>query len=131
MVRGVSRTLRWIFVALSWVAVAQAGNLPGFRGSTRQGVFAETNLPLHGSREENLRWKTPIAGSGRSSPVGWGEGGIYFLSEGGETIAIETGREYKEIARNRLEEHTQAPMAVSGGRFEIRTSDRLWAIGAE
>ena len=57
------------------------------------------------------------------------EGRIHFLSEEGETTVIQASREYKELARNRLDEHTQASMAVSDGRLYIRTASHLWAIG--
>ena len=69
-----------------------------------------------------------VGGSHWASPV-FADGRIYFLSEEGGTIVIGTGREYTEIARNRLDQHTQASMAVSGGRFFIRTAGDLWAIG--
>ena len=73
-------------------------------------------------------WQARVGGSHWASPV-FADGRIYFLSEEGETIVIGTGREYNEIARNRLDQHTQASMAVSRGRFYIRTVGDLWAIG--
>ena len=75
-------------------------------------------------------WQERVGGKHWASPV-LAEGRIYFLSEEGETIVVEPGREYKELARNRLDEHTQASMAVSGGRFFIRTAEHLWAIGLQ
>ena len=75
-------------------------------------------------------WQERVGGKHWASPVLAG-GRLYFLSEEGETIVVQVGREYKELARNRLDEHTQASMAVSGGRFYIRTADHLWAIGSD
>jgi len=75
-------------------------------------------------------WQERVGGKHWASPVLAG-GRLYFLSEEGETIVIQVGREYKELARNRLDEHTQASMAVSGERFYIRTADHLWAIGSD
>ena len=75
-------------------------------------------------------WQERVGGKHWASPVLAG-GRLYFLSEEGETIVIQVGREYKELARNRLDEHTQASMAVSSGRFYIRTADHLWAIGSD
>ena len=72
-------------------------------------------------------WQARVGGSHWASPV-LADGRIYFLSEEGETIVVEPGREYKEIARNPLNEHTQASMAVSGGRFYIRTEGNLFAV---
>ncbi|MBI1353722.1 MAG: PQQ-binding-like beta-propeller repeat protein [Acidobacteria bacterium] len=73
-------------------------------------------------------WQQRVGGQHWASPV-LADGRIYFLSEAGETIVIEPGREYKELARSDLGERTQASMAVSGGRLYIRTADHLWAIG--
>ncbi len=42
---------------------------PEFRGPTGQGHSSDTNLPLEWSETRNVRWKTPIAGRGWSSPV--------------------------------------------------------------
>ncbi len=76
----------------------------------------------------NVIWQARVGGQHWASPV-LADGRIYFTTEEGETIVMAPGREYKELARNSLGEHTQASFAVSGGRFYIRTAQRLWAIG--
>jgi outer membrane protein assembly factor BamB len=58
-------------------------NWPRFRGPTGQGISTEKNLPLEwsvgsGSNSEdgqakNIAWKTPIPGTGWSSPIVWGD----------------------------------------------------------
>ncbi|MEE2777956.1 MAG: PQQ-binding-like beta-propeller repeat protein [Acidobacteriota bacterium] len=45
------------------------GDWPQFRGPTGQGVSDETQLPLTWSETRNVRWRTPVAGNGWSSPV--------------------------------------------------------------
>lgn len=76
-------------------------------------------------------WQARVGGNHSASPV-LADGRIYYLSEAAETTVIEPGREFKELAHNQLDgEHTQASMAVSGGRFYVRTADHLWAIGAK
>ena len=75
-------------------------------------------------------WQNRVGGTHWASPV-LADGRIHFLSEEGETTVIQAGREYRELARNPLDEHTQASMAVSGGRFYIRTAKHLWAIGSD
>lgn len=82
------------------------------------------------ARTGEVIWQERVGGTHWASPV-HADGRIYYLSEEGETTVIQTGREYRELARNRLEEHTQASMAVSGGRFYIRTANHLWAIGPD
>jgi outer membrane protein assembly factor BamB len=42
---------------------------PEFRGPGGQGISTERNLPLTWSETENIRWKTPLPGTGWSSPV--------------------------------------------------------------
>lgn len=50
-----------------------AENWPRFRGPSGQGLSSETGLPLTWSATNNVRWKTPIAGEGWSSPILWGD----------------------------------------------------------
>jgi outer membrane protein assembly factor BamB len=62
---------RWILFALVAVASARVGaeDWPQFRGPTGQGHSAEHGLPFEWSETRNIIWKTPVAGSGWSSPV--------------------------------------------------------------
>jgi outer membrane protein assembly factor BamB len=46
-------------------------NWPQFRGPTQEGHSDATNVPLHWSETQGVRWKTPIPGEGWSSPVVW------------------------------------------------------------
>lgn len=46
-----------------------AENWPQFRGPTGQGHSSERGLPLEWSETRNIAWKTPVNGSGWSSPV--------------------------------------------------------------
>jgi outer membrane protein assembly factor BamB len=75
----------------------------------------------------DVLWQERVGGSHWASPV-LADGRIYFLSEEGETVVIEPGHKYKEVARNNLNQHSQASIAVSGGRLYIRTAEALWAI---
>ena len=49
-----------------------AANLPQMRGTGGTGVSTEKNLPAEWTPTKNIKWKTPIAGRGHSSPVVWG-----------------------------------------------------------
>lgn len=53
---------------------------------------------------------------------------IYLSSEGGQTVVIEPGREYKEVSCNSLEPFRSCPV-FSGGRMFIRGLRHLWCIG--
>jgi outer membrane protein assembly factor BamB len=50
---------------------AFAQDWPGWRGDGR-GISPENNLPLKWSENEGVKWKTPIPGTGHSSPIVWG-----------------------------------------------------------
>lgn len=53
---------------------------------------------------------------------------IYLSSDGGQTVVIEPGREYREVARNSLEKFRACPV-FSGNRMYIRGMKFLWCIG--
>ena len=46
-----------------------ADEWPQFRGPTADGISLATNVPLTWSTNQNLKWKVPVPGRGRSSPV--------------------------------------------------------------
>jgi outer membrane protein assembly factor BamB len=74
-------------------------------------------------------WRQRIGGRHSCSPI-FADGRIYFLSEReAESVVIEAGDEYKEIARNRLDQLCRASMAVSQGNIYIRTEHFLYCIG--
>ena len=47
----------------------RAEEWPEFRGPTGQGHSTERNIPLEWSESRNIAWKTPLPGTGWSSPV--------------------------------------------------------------
>ena len=50
-----------------------SANWPAWRGPTRDGVSAETNLPLKWSPSENIAWKLPLPQWSGATPIIWGE----------------------------------------------------------
>lgn len=77
-------------------------NWSQWRGSDGSGVSMETNLPEEWSSNKNIKWKTPLSGSGNSSPIIWGNH-IFLTAEiEGEVVPgaqaakhILEGEEYK------------------------------------
>jgi outer membrane protein assembly factor BamB len=62
-----------LLVIIAFASSAKTpGNWPQWRGPDGQGVSAETGLPSEWSGTKNIKWKTPIAGRGHSSPIVWG-----------------------------------------------------------
>jgi outer membrane protein assembly factor BamB len=75
-------------------------------------------------------YKARVGGIGHtfsSSPIATGNR-IYFPDEDGNTIVLEAGNEYKEIAQNDLGEMTLASPAVAGQAMFFRTEKKLYRI---
>src|SRR5437764_14098564 len=68
MLRSIALTL-----LLLVPAAARAEDWPGWRGPRGDGTSRETGLPLRWNATDNIKWKTPIPGSGYSSPIVWGD----------------------------------------------------------
>lgn len=87
-----------MLLALSWSWEAVSANTedwPQWRGPGSQGVSFEKNLPIEWSPTKNIKWKTPIAGRGHSSPIVWGN--RIFLTTSIEGPAISGARAVKHI----------------------------------
>jgi outer membrane protein assembly factor BamB len=82
--RGRSHIILVGFMAFASAVVSDADDWPQFRGPTGDGIATATNLPLSWSPTQNVAWKAPVPGRGRSSPVLQGDR-IWL------TTAIETG----------------------------------------
>lgn len=110
-----SATIRFLFVLCvlaNLSSVAEAENWTRFRGPNGQGVSGETDLPLRWSATENIVWKTPIPGTGWSSPIVFGDR-IFLTStteEGVSCRVICVNRTDGSIAWN-TEVHRQEPGA--------------------
>ncbi len=88
-----------IFVLPIW---AQESNWPQFRGPRGDGTTLSTNLPLHFSEQENMRWKTPVHGKAWSSPVIWG-GQVWMTTateDGHELFVVCVDRETGKITQD-------------------------------
>src|SRR5690242_2014906 len=59
-----------------------ADNWPGWRGPERTGVTIDRGAPTVWSATENVRWKTPLPGSGISNPIVWNDRVICTSSDG-------------------------------------------------
>jgi outer membrane protein assembly factor BamB len=81
------RAMQWMFLCL-WGGMNLArANWPDFRGPDQNGHAVSTELPLHWSETNHVKWKTPISHKGWSTPVVWGDQ-IWL------TTATESGNEF-------------------------------------
>ena len=75
-------------------------------------------------------YRARVGGGGHTfsaSPVAFGSR-VLFLTEEGVTFVLDTGNEYKEIAKNDLGEMALASPAIAGDALYIRTQSKLYKI---
>jgi outer membrane protein assembly factor BamB len=73
------------------------------------------------------QWRERIGGNHGSSPTFVG-GRILFHSKEGETVALKPGREFRILARNKLDGQHHASAAVSDNSIFLRTEKALYRI---
>ena len=76
-------------------------------------------------------YKVRVGGGGQTfsaSPIAMGKR-VMLLTEEGLTFVLDTGAEYKEIAKNDLGAMSLASPAVAGDALYIRTETKLYKIG--
>ncbi|HEX6283447.1 MAG TPA: PQQ-binding-like beta-propeller repeat protein, partial [Pyrinomonadaceae bacterium] len=66
------KALVTLILLISLSGAATAANWPQWRGPDGSGISNEKNLPAEWTPTKNIKWKTPIAGRGHSSPIVWG-----------------------------------------------------------
>jgi outer membrane protein assembly factor BamB len=70
-----------VCLMLGAAAVGATGaNWPAWRGPEGNGICQETNLPLHWSTNQNVRWSVPLPGPGNSTPIVWDD--KVFITQG-------------------------------------------------
>ena len=82
-------------------------------------VDAKTGQRVSQQRVDGIFSASPVAGDGK----------IYFVSETGETIVMQSGRTPTVLSRNDLGERAVASPAISNGQIFIRTDDHVFCIG--
>jgi hypothetical protein len=76
-------------------------------------------------------WRKRFGGDFTASPVS-ADGRIYFTNEAGSTLVIQADtNQYKELARNAIDQPVFASPAISAGRLFIRSASHLWCFGGE
>ena len=83
--RGVCIAITLTFLLRS-PATSRAADWPQFRGPDRNGISADTRLPLTWSAEKNIKWKAPLPEAGNSSPVVSGDQVFVTCAEDGQGL---------------------------------------------
>jgi outer membrane protein assembly factor BamB len=117
------------FIAWSYKAAAPYNPSPLVYGDyfyvlRDRGLFscydAKTGKPLY--TDQRLG-----ASAFTSSPWAY-NGKVFCLSEGGDTIVIQAGPEFKLLGKNRLEELCLATPAIAHGSLIVRTETKLYRL---
>jgi outer membrane protein assembly factor BamB len=82
-------------------------------------VDAKTGQRVSQQRVDGIFSASPVAADGK----------IYFVSETGETVVMQSGRTPAVLSRNDLGERAVASPAISNGQIFIRTDDHVFCIG--
>lgn len=72
-------------------------------------------------------WRQRLKGKFSASPL-YADGRIYTWSRDGETVVIEPGAPYRELARNHLDGAIHATPAISHGSILVRTDRHLYRL---
>ncbi len=71
-----------IATAHSSINDLRTGNWPGWRGGDGSGLSGDADLPTEWDATKNIIWKTPVPGSGHSSPIVWDDRVFLTTAEG-------------------------------------------------
>jgi len=99
-------------------------NWPQWRGPDGQGVSAETGLPTEWSDVKNVKWKTPIAGRGHSSPIVWDKKIFLTSNVDGEKIEGRTPGVTHKMSDGSTFVHPDAVGADLKHTFKVICLDR-------
>ena len=79
------------------------------------------------AKKGTVHWQERIGGNYSASPL-YAEGRVYFQSEQGTGIVVAASKQFKELARNELDQRTLASYAVGDGALFIRTASHLLRV---
>jgi outer membrane protein assembly factor BamB len=109
-----------VLVAVS--GAATAANWPQWRGPDGSGISNEKNLPAKWTPTKNIKWKTPIAGRGHSSPIVWGN--KIFLTTAIEGEVVPGAKAVKHMAGDKEFLHPDSVGADHKHTFKVMALDR-------
>lgn len=83
--------MRMFFISTCLVAFisspVMSENWPQWRGSQHNGISTEKGLPTKWSKDENIKWRTPMPGQGGATPVVWGDK-LFVTSASGDDLVV-------------------------------------------
>jgi outer membrane protein assembly factor BamB len=82
------------------------------------------------AKSGRVHWQRRLGGAFSASPFHAG-GRVYFQNEEGVGTVIQSGQQFRQLARNALDEPTLASYAAADGALFVRTEGRLYRIREE
>lgn len=79
------------------------------------------------TNEGHSVWQKRLGGAFSASPI-FADGYVWFSNRDGEVIVVRPGREYDEVARNRLDSQIMGTPAAIGSALFVRTAKFLYRI---
>ena len=122
-----------VVVLISLSGAVTAANWPGWRGPDGSGISHEKNLPAEWTPTKNIKWKTPIAGRGHSSPIVWGN--YIFVTTAIEGEIVAGAKAVKHLSDGKEFLHPDSVGADHKHAFKVIAVDRnsgkvLWEATA-
>lgn len=111
-----------LLVFLSLTTVGSAANWPQWRGPDGSGISNEKNLPAEWSPGKNIKWKTPIAGRGHSSPIVWDK--YIFVTTAVEGEPVSGAKAAKHTIEGKEWVHPDSVGADRQHTFKVVALDR-------
>ena len=119
----VSRRISLALIAVfSLTTAGSAANWPQWRGPDGSGISNEKNLPAEWAPTKNIKWKTPIAGRGHSSPIVWGN--RIFVTTAVEGDVVEGAKAVKHVSEGKEFLHPDSIGADRKHTFKVIALNR-------
>lgn len=122
-------------VTKSHIAWQSTDNIPDITSPVGTGEFVFTVTTMGGVAcyelaSGKLAWQKDLEFEVQASPAVAG-GQVILLGTKGELVALQAGREFKELNRSKLDDAFHASPAFVDGRIFLRGATNLWCLGEE
>jgi outer membrane protein assembly factor BamB len=86
-------------------------------------------LTCYDARTGEIVYEKQRLGPNAFTASPWGYSGkIFCLSEDGDTIVVQAGKDFKVLGKNSLDEMAMATPAIAGGSLFLRTQSKLYCL---
>jgi outer membrane protein assembly factor BamB len=105
-------------ISLSMISAAAGAAWPAWGGPQGDGTYRGRPLPLHWNPVDNVDWRVPLSGPGKSSPVVWGDRVFLTLATDNASTVLCLARDTGEVLWQRGVSELERPI----------TRHPIWAL---